>query len=70
MVLVVPFIKLLGFDPGVPREVRLEYSADFTQGDGKKFSDRMDFAIFDPTGSKALMVIEVKVIPISQRPFG
>lgn len=60
MVLVVPFIKLLGFDPGVPREVRLEYSADFTQGDGKKFTDRMDFAIFDPTGSKALIVIEVK----------
>ncbi|XXF80457.1 type I restriction enzyme HsdR N-terminal domain-containing protein [Myxococcaceae bacterium GXIMD 01537] len=58
--LVVPFIKLLGYDPGVPREVRLEYAADFVQGDGKKLPDRMDFAIFDQSGTKPLIVIETK----------
>ncbi len=58
--LVVPFIRLLGYDPSMPREVRAEYQADFTQGDGKKLPDRMDFAIFDATGTKALMVIETK----------
>lgn len=56
----VPFIRLLGYDPGLPREVRLEYSADFVQGDGKKLPDRMDFAIFDQTGLKPLIVIETK----------
>lgn len=50
MSLVVPFIRLLGFDPNNPKEVRLEFSADFTQGDGKRYPDRMDFAIFDQTG--------------------
>jgi len=58
--LVVPFIRLLGYDPSVPREVRLEFTAEFTQGDGKRLPDRMDFAIFDRTGTKPLMVIETK----------
>lgn len=58
--LVIPFIKLLGYDPSLPREVRLEYTAEFTQGDGKRLPDRMDFAIFDRTGTKPLMVIETK----------
>ena len=60
MALVVPFIRLLGYDPNSPREVRLEYQAEFTQSDGKKYPDRMDFAIFDQSGTKALMVIETK----------
>lgn len=60
MALVVPFIRLLGYDPNTPREVRLEYAAEFTQGDGKRLPDRMDFAIFDQTGTKPLMVIETK----------
>nr|WP_223645075.1 type I restriction enzyme HsdR N-terminal domain-containing protein [Corallococcus sp. EGB] len=60
LALVVPFIRLLGYDPGLPREVRLEYTADFVQGDGKKLPDRMDFAIFDQTGQKPLIVIETK----------
>lgn len=58
--LVVPFIRLLGYDPSIPREVRLEFTAEFTQGDGKRLPDRMDFAIFDKSGSKPLMVIETK----------
>jgi hypothetical protein len=60
MSLVVPFIRLLGFEPNNPREVRLEFSAEFTQGDGKRHADRMDFAIFDKTGKKPLMVVETK----------
>lgn len=60
MALVVPFVRALGYDPNSPREVRLEYCAAFAQGDGKRFPDRMDFAIFDKTGQKALMVIETK----------
>lgn len=60
MALVVPFIKLLGYDPNLPKEVRLEFCAEFVQGDGKKYADRMDFAIFDASGSKPLMVIETK----------
>jgi hypothetical protein len=60
MALVVPFIRLLGYEPNLPREVRPEYTADFTQADGKRQPDRMDFAIFDKTGSKPLMVIETK----------
>jgi predicted type IV restriction endonuclease len=60
LALVVPFIRLLGYDPGTPREVRLEYTADFVQGDGKRFPDRMDFAIFDQGGQKPLIVIETK----------
>ncbi len=60
MALVVPFLKLLGYDPNNPREVRLEYSAEFTQGDGKRQPDRMDYAIFDQKGERPLMVIEVK----------
>jgi predicted type IV restriction endonuclease len=60
MALVVPFIRLLGYDPNNPREVRLEFTAEFTQGDGKKFADRMDYAIFDRSGERPLMVIEAK----------
>ncbi len=60
MALIVPFIRALGYDPNVPKEVRLEYSADFTQGDGKRHQDRMDFAIFDSSGQKPLIVIEAK----------
>lgn len=60
MALIVPFIRLLGYDPNMPREVRLEFRADFTQGDGKKYPDRMDYAIFDALGEKPLLVIEAK----------
>jgi hypothetical protein len=60
MSLVVPFIRLLGYDPNLPREVRLEYTAEFTQGDGKRLPDRMDFVVFDRTGTKPLMIIETK----------
>jgi hypothetical protein len=58
--LIIPFIKLLGYDPTAPREVRLEFAADFVQGDGKRLPDRMDFAIFDRAGEKPLIVIEAK----------
>lgn len=60
MALVVPFVRALGYDPNSPREVRLEYCAEFAQFDGKKHPDRMDFAIFDKSGQKPLMVIETK----------
>ena len=60
MALIVPFIRHLGYDPNSPREVRLEYAAEFTHGDGKRLPDRMDYAIFDQTGKKPLMVIEAK----------
>lgn len=60
MSLVVPFIKLLGYDPLRPREVRTEFAAEFVQGDGKKYQDRMDFAIFDQSGVRPLIVIECK----------
>lgn len=60
MALVVPFVRVLGYDPNNPREVRLEFCADFAQYDGKKHADRMDFAIFDKNGQKPLMVIETK----------
>jgi hypothetical protein len=60
MALIVPFIRLLGYDPNNPREVRLEYRAPFMQGDGKRLSDRMDYVIFDTTGENPLFVIEAK----------
>jgi hypothetical protein len=60
MGLIVPFIRHLGYDPNSPREVRLEFAAEFTQGDGKRLPDRMDYAIFDKQGVKPLMVIEAK----------
>lgn len=60
LALVVPFVKALGYEPNNPREVRLEYAAEFTQGDGKRLPDRMDFAIFDESGSKPVLVIETK----------
>lgn len=62
MALVIPFIRLLGYDPGQPKEVRPEFCAEFTQGDGKNFRDRMDYAIFDSTGQRALMVFETKAL--------
>ena len=64
MSLVVPFLRLLGYDSNSPREVRVEYTAAFTQGDGKRLPDRMDFAIFDKSGTKPLMVIETKPLGI------
>lgn len=67
MSLVVPFIRLLGYDPNIPREVRLEYSAQFTQGDGKRLPDKMDFAIFDKIGTKPLIVIETKPLGTNLR---
>lgn len=60
MALIVPFLRLLGYDPNMPREVRAEYAADFTQGDGKRLPDRMDYAIFDKAGAKPLFVVEAK----------
>lgn len=60
--LIIPFIRLLGFDPANPREVRLEYSGEFTAHDGKRLPDRMDFAIFDSTGTKPRFVIEAKAL--------
>jgi predicted type IV restriction endonuclease len=60
MALVVPFIRILGYDANSPREVRLEYAAEFTQGDGKRLPDRMDYAIFDSNGTTPRMVIEAK----------
>lgn len=60
MALVVPFLRSLGYDPNNPQEVRLEYRAEFTQSDGKRHADRMDYAIFDKAGVKPLMVIETK----------
>lgn len=60
MALVVPFVQFLGYDTGNPREVRLEYAADFVQGDGKRYPDRMDFAVFDRSGANPLLVIETK----------
>jgi hypothetical protein len=60
MGLVVPFIRLLGYDPNLPKEVRPEYAAPFVQGDGKKQPDRMDYAIFDVTGTKPLIAFETK----------
>ena len=60
MALIVPFIRLLGYDPNNPREVRLEYRAPFMQGNGKRLPDRMDYVIFDITGEKPLFVIEAK----------
>ena len=67
MALVVPFIRSLGYDPNMPKEVRPEYTADFTQGDGKRFPDRMDFAIFDKNGIKPLMIIETKTLGTNLR---
>jgi hypothetical protein len=64
MSLVVPFLRLLGYDSNSPREMRVEYTAEFTQGDGKRLPDRMDFAIFDKAGIKPLMVIETKPLGI------
>ena len=58
--LIVPFITVLGYDTSNPREVRLEYAADFTVNDGKKSPDRMDYAIFDAAGQTPILVIEAK----------
>jgi len=58
--LIVPFIGALGYDCSSPREVRLEYAAEFTTNDGKRLPDRMDYAIFDATGQNPILVIEAK----------
>ncbi len=60
MALIVPFLELLGYNTNNPREVRLEFSAPFTQGDGKRLPDRMDYALFDESGERPLFVIEAK----------
>ena len=58
--LIAPFIAALGYDPSNPREVRLEFVADFTANDGKRTPDRMDYAIFDASGQTPILVIEAK----------
>lgn len=58
--LILPFLSSLGYDVHSPREVRPEYAAEFTVGDGKRYQDKMDYAIFDAKGQKPLIVIEVK----------
>ncbi|MBN1605083.1 MAG: type I restriction enzyme HsdR N-terminal domain-containing protein [Polyangiaceae bacterium] len=60
--LIVPFIAGLGYDPSSPREVRLEYAAEFTANDGKRLPDRMDYAIFDSAGQTPILVIEAKTL--------
>jgi len=60
--LVIPLIKLLGYDPYNPREVRREWAAPFTENDGKNYRDKMDLAIFDPTGAHPQFVLEVKTL--------
>ena len=60
--LVIPFLQLLGYDTNSPREVRHEYQADFTKGDGKRYKDRMDYAIFDKTGKEPRLVVEAKTL--------
>lgn len=49
--LVIPFVKMLGYDPGNPLEVAFEYTADF----GTKASDRVDIAILKD-GSPILLM--------------
>ncbi len=58
--LIVPFITAIGYDTSSPREVRLEYTAEFTVNDGKRLPDRMDYAIFDATGQIPILAIEAK----------
>jgi hypothetical protein len=65
--LIVPFITALGYDSTNPREVRLEYTADFTVNDGKKLPDRLDYAVFDPTGQVPILVIEAKPLGANVR---
>lgn len=65
--LIVPFISALGYDPSSPREVRLEYTAEFTSNDGKRSPDRMDYAIFDASGQIPILVIEAKPLGANVR---
>ena len=60
--LVIPFLASLGYDTTSPREVRPEYAAEFTAHDGKRSPDRMDYAVFDRTGKRHLLVVEVKTL--------
>ncbi len=60
MALIVPFLRCLGYDPNSPKEVRAEFSAPFTQGDGKRVPDRMDYAVFGQDGVTPLFVVEAK----------
>ena len=64
---VIPLVQLLGYSPDSPREVRREYAAPFVQGDGKKNPDKMDLAIFDPSGNHPRFVIEVKALGVDLR---
>ena len=52
--LVVPFVKMLGYDTCNPLEVRFEYTADF----GVKKSDRVDIAILQE--GVPILIIECK----------
>jgi predicted type IV restriction endonuclease len=65
--LIVPFVAALGYDPTSPREVRLEYTAEFTVNDGKRCPDRMDYAIFDAVGQTPILVIEAKPLGANVR---
>ena len=60
--LVVPLLKLLGYDPYNPRELRREWAAPFTENDGKNYRDKMDLAVFDSRGTHPRFVIEVKTL--------
>ncbi|MCR4315875.1 MAG: type I restriction enzyme HsdR N-terminal domain-containing protein [Planctomycetes bacterium] len=60
MALIVPFLRLLGYNPNNPIEVRSEFTAPFTEEDGKRLKDRMDYAIFDSTGKRPFFVVEAK----------
>lgn len=62
--LVVPLLKLLGYDTHNPCEVRREWQGAFVTGDGKKSPDRMDLAIFDESGEHPRFVIEVKSLGV------
>jgi predicted type IV restriction endonuclease len=63
--LLLPFIEYLGFNTKNPREVRPEYAASFTRGDGKKNPDRMDYALFnDGNSDDPCIVIEAKAIGV------
>ena len=55
-VLIIPFLKVLGFDVYNPLEVRPEYTSDF----GKKKGEKVDYAVFKD--GTPLMFIEAKAL--------
>ncbi|MCU0612985.1 MAG: type I restriction enzyme HsdR N-terminal domain-containing protein, partial [Candidatus Eisenbacteria bacterium] len=59
--LIVPFLRLLGYNPESGNQVRLEYRGDFQTKATKpaKDSEPMDYAIFD-RDDRPIMVIEAK----------